>query len=70
MNHYHTPERRARASLVARTYVPSPDPTPEEIAERCAEIQAGWSWRERRYRGPTAERWTPDEVRCVDFSEG
>jgi hypothetical protein len=50
MNYYHTPERRARASHVARTYVPLPDPTPEEISATCEQIQAGWSRVERRLR--------------------
>jgi hypothetical protein len=31
------------------------DPTPEEIAERCAEIRAGWSEAERRRRLVTPE---------------
>ena len=32
---------------------PAEDPTPREIAERCAEIQAGWSEETRRKRQVT-----------------
>lgn len=31
-----------------------PDPTPEEITERCAEVQAGWTKAERARRAPWA----------------
>ena len=49
---------------------PSYLPTPEEIADQCAEIQATWTSRERRYRLPRASRWSVPEMRCVDFCEG
>ena len=80
----YTIERRARASLVARTYVPLPDPTPEEISSACEQIQAGWTRVERRLRWAHAhsvgnvgvqERtkrssWSPPEWRAVDYCEG
>ena len=41
-------EMRNQAKLLERQR--EIDPTPEEIRERCAEIQAEWSERERRKR--------------------
>ena len=41
----HAPSCRCRACQVARR-----DPTPVEIRQRCAEVQATWSRRERRKR--------------------
>lgn len=43
------------------------DPTPEEIAERAAEIRSRWSESERRKRivGPKEARWTPPSF-CYD----
>jgi len=40
-------------------------PTPEQIAERVAEVQAKWSPRERRSRlvGGSPVRWTPPTLR-------
>ena len=40
-------------------------PTPEEMAERIAEVQAKWSPRERRSRiaGGAPQRWTPPRFR-------
>ena len=55
------------AILTAPSAVVVQRPTLEQIAERCAEIQAGWSDREERSRRPMANRWTLDELRCVDF---
>jgi hypothetical protein len=46
------------------------DPTPEEIAATCLEIQATWSRCERRRRSPFAAHWTPQEWRTVDFCDG
>lgn len=44
-------------------YQPAPDPTLEEIAERCLEVQAGWSEQERRNRcGMTRYLWRPPRI--------
>lgn len=56
-------------------------PTPEEIAERCEEIQRGWTRTQRRLRYLMARTidsvkeidggyWSTPEMRCVDFCEG
>ncbi len=43
-------------------------PTPDEIAEKCLEIQATWSEQERLYRQrravPLSLRFDPEAVRC------
>ena len=52
---------RDRSVYVNRVYEKSVDPTPEEIAERCAEIRAEWpdGEEERRLVGNVAApRWT------------
>ena len=59
---YGLPGRKKR-----RTRPPSDDPTPEEIAERCAEVRRGWSAEEeaRRLCGkPT--RWRPPQYHKFD----
>ena len=44
-------------------YAPADDPTLEEIAERCLQVQATWSERERRNRaGMTQILWEPQKV--------
>jgi hypothetical protein len=44
-------------------YSAAPDPTLEEIAERCLEVQAAWSERERRNRaGLTEYLWRPQRI--------
>lgn len=74
-----SPHAEARKEFVAR-WTPI-DPTPEEIAERVAEIQAGWSDAERRLRFYNARvlhsvreaeeaGWTVPELRVVDFCIG
>lgn len=46
---------RVRSAKRKYTHNPDPtDPTPEEIAERCAEVQAGWTKAERARRAPWA----------------
>lgn len=41
----------------------SPDPTPQEIADSCARIQAGWTDTERRKRTAVhPRRWELPEV--------
>jgi hypothetical protein len=45
----------------------SNDPTPEEIAQRCAEIQAGWSPEERMKRLRSDLR--PHYTRCDGVTE-
>lgn len=52
---------RDRSVYVNRAYEKSADPTPEEIAERCAEIRAEWPAGEedRRFVGSVAApKWT------------
>lgn len=48
-------EQHKKAGPMSKYYPPTPDPTPEEIAERESEIQAGWDERrwekERRKQG-------------------
>jgi len=44
-----------------------PDPTPEQIALACAEIQRGWSDRERMSR--LRSDWRPQYRRCDGESE-
>ena len=57
------PRRRPRKPIV----VPPPPvqrPSPEEIAEACAEIRKGWSKREHRVRaGAFMARWSVPEIR-------
>jgi len=73
MNVY-SPERREAArqrSLAAmKKRQETPDPTPEEIAAFCAEFQSRWSAREERFRSTAPVRWTPPELRTVDFCVG
>jgi hypothetical protein len=82
----YSPERReaARQRALAAFQRAPVDPTQEEIAAACEEIQAGWSRVERRLRLAWAHsvgnvglqeraerpRWTPPELRCVDFCDG
>ena len=69
----YTAERREaarRRSLAMHAEGLPRDPTPEEIAAKCAEIQETWTSRERRYRLPRAARWDVPEMRCVDFCVG
>lgn len=43
-------------------YEKVPDPTPQEIAERCLEIQAEWTEAERYKRGcPSIRESMPDQ---------
>lgn len=52
---------RDRSVYVNRVYEKSADPTPEEIAERCAEIRAEWpdGEEDRRFVGSVvAPKWT------------
>jgi hypothetical protein len=82
----YSPERREAArqrALAAMNRVPV-DPSLEEIAAACEEIQARWTQQERRLRKAWAHsvgnvglqerlerpRWTPPELRCVDFCDG
>jgi hypothetical protein len=72
------------SSTTPEANLPKYLPSPEEIAERCEAIQAGWSRVERRLRWAWAhsvgnvglqERtkrpsWSPPEWRCVDYSDG
>lgn len=42
---------------------PTPNPTPEQIAEACLRIQAGWSEAERAKRCCVkVERWTAPRI--------
>lgn len=50
-----------------KTYIVHPDPTPEEISERCAEIRSGWS--ELDYAKRTVERSRHVEVSTSTFNE-
>ena len=53
-------------------YPPTPDPTPEELAAMCAEIQATWSESERLRRTEPAyqpQHWTAPVIRIVDIQE-
>ena len=45
-----------------------PDPTPEEIAAKCAEIQRGWTEKQRlrHLAYSPAEEWTVPEVVVVE----
>lgn len=56
-----------------RKYKHRPDPTPEEIAERCAEIQKGWSpaEMERRHvaRGASSHLFDRLARRCHRLRE-
>ena len=47
------------------------DPTPVQIAERCAEIQATWTVEERakRLRGRMKDRSEPEELTAPIYSE-
>ncbi len=45
-------------------FIRSDDPSPEEIAELCLEIQSGWSNEEKRKR--LRCDWRPTFVRCDD----
>jgi hypothetical protein len=84
-------EQRAteRAAVTAARLQASEDrrasqylPTVEEIAASAAEIQAGWTPAEKRYRYLLARTvgnvraldeamaWTFPEIRCVDFCDG
>jgi hypothetical protein len=49
-----------------------PDPTPEQIAERCAEIQRGWSaeMRLRRLRADLRPMVRCADSRLVDMAAG
>lgn len=67
-NIYH---RRREAVLAALAQRPSSgDPTPEEIAAGCEQIQRTWSEREERYRRTRPKRWSLQELRAVDYCEG
>jgi hypothetical protein len=44
------------------TNQPNPDPTPEQIAERAAEIRRGWSADEERRRYRHDERYSIQDV--------
>jgi hypothetical protein len=59
---YGLPERKQR-----RTRPPAADPTPEEIAERCAAVRLGWSAEEeaRRLCGKP-DRWRPPHYTKFD----
>jgi hypothetical protein len=47
-------------------YGPADDPTMEEIAERCLQVQERWSERERRNRaGMTQILWEPQKIEFV-----
>jgi len=46
MRHIEEPDHEQVAAAIERSI----DPTPEEIAERAAQIQSGWSDRERQSR--------------------
>lgn len=62
--------RDALARLARRKPAPL-DPTPEQIAEACDGIQAGWSSSERRSRCVMASwGWMPQENCRVDWCEG
>jgi transposase len=61
--------QKALAALSKRSQATN-DPSPEQIAERCEEIQKTWTSRERRWRRQEVEPWTPPELCCVDFCDG
>jgi hypothetical protein len=79
----YSPERREAArqrALAAYKRAPV-DPSLEEIAERCEQIQSDWTRKERRLRylmartiesvrEVSAPYWTPPELCCVDYCEG
>lgn len=68
-----TPERRELArqrALAQHAAGRQRDPSAEEIAERCAAIQATWSDAEERSRRPRPKHWSLEELRCVDFCVG
>lgn len=47
-----------------------PDPTPDEIRERCAEVRAGWSesMREkRRFKTDDYLPWLPPLINLAEF---
>ena len=48
LNRFQLAQQRAFAAMEKRKC--TPDPTPEEIAAACEQIQAGWTRRERRAR--------------------
>ena len=58
--------RRTR-ELGGRVY----EPTPQDIRQACARIQATWSPRERakRYRGPWAAWWFPPIIQLAGLFE-
>jgi hypothetical protein len=47
------------------------EPTPKDIRQACAKIQATWSPRERarRHRKPRVPGWTPPMIRLSDLAE-
>ena len=60
--HYHTQLKSAEAER--QRLEREPDPTPEEIAERAAEIRAGWTEVEHRRRAglPETSGWEAPQV--------
>lgn len=55
-------------SAQRNSHRPRHEPSPEEIAARCAEIQLGWSDEQRRNRsviGSTGEGWIPPRGRWL-----
>lgn len=72
-NYAFTPERRELArqrALAKHAAGKTRDPSPEEIAAGCREIQSTWSTAEERSRRPTPQQWTLAELRVVDFCGG